>query len=160
MHASIGTISHGTLKTEDLLTAFADALEKLVKNDPEMTGEGSLALRMVSIKDARHLVQLSEELGDAWDGNHEEMALDTLDSLREWLDQYAPPYCYFGTTEGDGSDFGFWPSMESVNEAVQDGELTRVNDPSEVTPEGECVFVNDHGNVTLYVNGAAVWDVV
>lgn len=160
MYAPIGTISHGTLKTEDLLTAFADALEALVKQDTDLTGQGSIALRETAIREARQLVQLSEELGDEWDGNHEELAQDTLDALRDWLDGYAPPYCYFGTTEGDGSDFGFWPSMESVNEAVQDGELTRVNDPSEVTPEGECVFVNDHGNVTLYVNGEVVWDIV
>lgn len=160
MFASIGTISHGTLKTEDLLMAFADALETLVKNDPEMTGEGSIALRMASIHEARQLVQLSEELGDAWDGNDEDMAHDVLNELQEWLEQYAPPYCYFGATEGDGSDLGFWPSMESVNEAVLDGELVQVGDPSEVTPEGGCVFVNDHGNVTLYVNGAAVWDIV
>lgn len=105
--AKIGSISHGTLKTEDLLTAFADALETLVKNDPDMTGDGSLALRMTAIREARQLVELSNELGDAWDGNHEELALDALDSLREWLDGYAPPYTYFGTHEGDGSDFRF-----------------------------------------------------
>ena len=160
MYASIGTISHGTLKTEHLLTAFADALEALVKNDPDMTGEGSLALRETAIREARQLVQLSEELGGAWDGNNEELAQDTIDALADYLQEYAPPYCYFGSTEGDGSDFGFWPSMESVNDAVQDGELVRVNDPSKVTPEGECVFVNDHGNVTLYVNGEVVWDIV
>ena len=153
--ATIGSISHGTLKTEDLLTAFADALETLVKNDPDMTGDGSLALRVTAIREARQLVELSNELGDAWDGNHEELALDALDSLREWLDGYAPPYCYFGTTEGDGSDFGFWPSLDAIE------ELPRVNDPADVEGMGEdCVFVHDHGNVTVYgADGKVILDI-
>jgi hypothetical protein len=35
----------------------------------------------------------------------------TIDKLIEKLEGLASRHnCYFGTTEGDGSDFGFWPN--------------------------------------------------
>lgn len=54
----------------------------------------------------------------------------------------APPYCYFGTTPGDGACFGFWPSID-------DCDLPRLDDLAGVTRDhrGEDVLiVNDHGN--------------
>jgi hypothetical protein len=76
--------------------------------------------------------------------------------LTEALDSLAPPYCYFGTHEGDGSDFGFWPSMESVL------ELPRVESGEEAAELGEdAVHVNERGNVTVYGgDGKEIWSCV
>ena len=125
--AHIGSISHGTLRTEDLLDSFAYELEYVRAIDDERSS--ALVREAYAVTD--------------FDG---ENASWLVDELQDALNEYAPPYCYFGTHEGDGSDFGFWPSMDAV------GELPRVSDPNEVEQhEGEdCVFVNDHGNVTVY----------
>jgi len=32
-----------------------------------------------------------------------------LEEVREKLEESAPEGTYFGTLEGDGTDFGFWP---------------------------------------------------
>lgn len=72
-----------------------------------------------------------------------------VQALTDALDEFAPPYAYFGTNEGDGSDYGYWlsPSMS------EDFDGLKVSDTSEVPSNynGEVLHVNDHGNMTLYV---------
>jgi hypothetical protein len=82
---SEGTISHGTLRTEDLLARFADEYERVLP----FSGF-SLAY------DARNITsdeEASEVLTELFD------ALDAIAS-REGM--------YFGAHPGDGSDFGYW----------------------------------------------------
>jgi hypothetical protein len=128
---SIGSISSGKLHTVDLLEAFADELERIEAGNPLVT-EARAVLTLV--KAGWDMVADGEE------------ASELVSALQDELQQHAPDYCYFGTSEGDGADFGFWPSMESIN------ELPRVDDPADVENHlGEaCAFVNDHGNVTVY----------
>ena len=139
--ASIGTISHATLQTGDLMIAFSEELNRL---EPD-----------------HDLVKEAEAIQTLWaagwnDIYDDEKARELVDELQDALSEHAPPYCYFGTIEGDGSDFGFWPSMDAIE------ELPKVSDPSEVEGLGEdCVFVNDHGNVTVYgADGSVIWDFV
>lgn len=40
----------------------------------------------------------------------DETVADTMDNLFDSMDTIAPSGCYFGTSEGDGADFGFWTS--------------------------------------------------
>lgn len=130
---SIGTISHGTMRSEDLLEAFADELEYLCKaNDLPVDG---------LVQEARDVDP--EDYGD-------ETVSELIDDLIDALNEFAPPYCYFGAHEGDGSDYGFWPSIEAIE------ELPAIDDNSDeaiaaATAGGEdCRYVNDHGNVTVY----------
>lgn len=142
---SIGTVSHGTLNPRDLLDTLADELERVdLENEfAELVAE------------ARAVILLDKAgWTDITDSEH---ASDLLTSVFDALNDCALPYTSFGANEGDGSDFGFWPDMDSVN------ELPRVNDPGEVEQhKGEdCVFVNDHGNVTVYdADGNVIWDCV
>lgn len=88
--ATIGTISWGTLRNQDLLGKFARELEWLT-NATRTDAETKL------IADA-----------DSVDPDTEE-ASEIVNELFDALNEHAPDGCYFGSTEGDGSDFGFWP---------------------------------------------------
>jgi hypothetical protein len=74
--------------------------------------------------------------------------IDLNESLFDALDAYALPYFYFGSHPGDGSDYGYWLS-ETFQEEF-DG--LKVNDLSDVPRgyTGEVLYVNDHGNMSLY----------
>ncbi len=129
--ATVGSISHGTLRTPDLLEAFANELEWLTASDNEL------------VEEARAVLTLDRagwsELADSEEAN------DLVSSMTDALNELAPPYCYFGANEGDGSDFGFWPSMEAID------ELPRIkNVEGEDLPAEDHCYVNDHGNVTVY----------
>jgi hypothetical protein len=145
--ASVGSISHATLVTADLLDAFVDEL---------------VALDLVTFKQWRDenldIIQWLE--GD----RDEEMphdAEDVVGDLIDILNEYAPPYCYFGANEGDGSDFGYWPCPEALRDGIREGEIILVDDgsipqdlvKSEVVWSAEyTLHISDHGNETLYRN--------
>jgi hypothetical protein len=133
----IGTVSHGTMRNEDLIPAFLDALY-------EVSRERCEELR----NDANNCI--------SYDGEYDKESIGyVIEELFDALNEYCPPYCYFGAHEGDGSDFGVWVSWEAVEEAFNGGddECARVNagDPWPCAPE--ILEVNDHGNATLWV-----WD--
>ena len=97
LRAQPGTVSHGTLRLQDLIPDFVSELERLNHDIKVM----NLTYSEVS------------EAAD-WDGEKSEYfetesALWDLESLCEALDVHAPYGHTFGTHEGDGSDFGFWP---------------------------------------------------
>lgn len=148
-NASIGSISSGTLRTPDLLESFANELDYHVqRNAAGWSSDDGRATRNKFIQ----LVWLAREFAED-DG---ETGTSLVDELIDALTAFAPAYCYFGANEGDGACFGFWPCMDSID------ELPRVNDPAEVDGFGEdCVFVNDHGNVTVYASdGSVIFDCV
>ena len=140
----IGSVSHGTLRTENLLSAFADELERLLDANPE-TNPGNW-------------YDLIQEANDILDTETEEIiamvlvgSTELVSDLQDALDELAPDYCYFGPTERDGSDFGFWPAWGSIEAAVRDGELLKLNAGDEISGDwyGPVMFVTDHGNVTM-----------
>lgn len=129
--AKVGTISHGTLRTEDLLDAFSTELSYLAKG---VDHPGNRQTYDELVYEAQNISFESDE-----------EASNVIDSLIDCLNELAPPYCYFGAIDGDGSDFGFWPDMDAIE------DLPRVGDPGEVRVNDEdWLFVNDHGNVTVY----------
>lgn len=139
-YASIGSISSGTLRTEDLLNTFAFELEYLVqRNADEWCSDAGRAERdayMDLIGEAREVEDFDSE-----------DASELVDALQDALNDFAPPYAYFGAHEGDGADFGFWVCLEP-----DEFDGLRVDDTSEVPADytGEVLHVNDHGNMTLY----------
>lgn len=98
----IGSISHGTLRSEDLIIAFAYELERL-------DGDSEL------IAKARALVK--DENGHY---TEPEYASEMVNELSDALQGFAPEGCYFGTLEGDGSDFGFWQNEEEPEPCAAD----------------------------------------
>jgi len=133
MNAQIGSISHGTMRPEDIIPIFADELARLDK----------AKVYSELIKEAMNI---------DWDyidwNNYNDNIPFIVDSLSEALNSFTPPYCYFGAHPGDGSDYGFWP-LEDIQE---DFDGLKVSDISEVPKKynGEVLHINDHSNVTLY----------
>jgi hypothetical protein len=132
-YASFGPISSGTLRTEDLLSTFASELDSLLRVQPRSFKRRAL----------RTLISEANRTDP-----DSEFASDIVDEMQDALNEFAPPYGYFGTFEGDGAEFGFF--LGDIDDSF-DG--LRVNDTSDVPSgyRGEVLHVNDHGNVTLYV---------
>jgi hypothetical protein len=143
--ASIGTIIQATLRTEDLLDAFAGELDRLSPGH-RVAGEAYGILEMDN-----------PDFDD-------DVAVEVILDLEDALNEFAPPFCFFGAIDGDGADFGFWPSMDAIAEAMfglvsDDDGFTFLDD------DNVWLHVNDHGNVTLYANddgkpGTELWAIV
>lgn len=162
--ASFGTVSHATLQTEDLLESFANELQRQIsRNGAFLAMPENFPLR-------DRLAKLLGEAQDAWqdDGKtlqDEENAAEMVNDLQDVLSEvFAAPYSYFGNTEGDGSDFGFWPDVESAKEGCD-----FVSSKSEEFPPsgfvGEWLHVNERGNCALYVRNESgkdseIWAIV
>ena len=142
--ASVGSISHGTHRASDLIDAYAYELGRFKHNE----GDGRLTVQeTVLLADCDAWLEANAEL----EGETYDQAEELLEDLCEALESRAPAYCYFGSHEGDGSDFGFWPCMGQIN------DLPRVEHSDEAKALGEdCAFVNDHGNVTVYGGDGSV----
>ena len=153
MKGTIGSVSHGTMLERDLIPTFADLLDEL-----DSDGE-----HYRLILDARHIdpddYEEREDLGLV-----EEIS-GVLEDLFNALEEYAPDFCYFGSHEGDGSDYGFWPCWEQIDEEAENGNLIKVEDLADIPDghTGQVLVINDHGNATLYnpvTEWKEVWSVV
>jgi hypothetical protein len=133
-YASFGSISSGTMLPADLIPTLASELDSLLRRQPKGFKRAEY----------RKLVREAEAIDD-YDS---EDAGYVLEDLFSKLEDFAPPYGYFGSHPGDGADYGFWLS-EGWDENF-DG--AKVSDLSEIPTgyTGDVMLVNDHGNVTLY----------
>jgi hypothetical protein len=97
---SEGTVSHGTLRTQDLLRRFADEYERVL---PFNSRE--------AVSDARNCANEIDE-----DENHPGNAQTGSEIVDELIDALcciaAREGLYFGAHPGDGSDFGYWVTDE------------------------------------------------
>ena len=131
--ASLGTISTDTLRPEDLISAFASELAYLAKRAGEHPRYAELVSR-------------AEALSAADDPAPEAIS-EMVDELREALECFAPPYCYFGSHPDDGADFGFWPEPD-FQRMMRDDDVLQVAGLADIPADfrGEVLVVNDHGN--------------
>lgn len=106
-----GTVIAGTLRPEDLVPAFMEALDDRVED--ASFDDGADAPAKVQAVD-----RLQDRLGDlerrmAAEGYYaDEDSMWDLEWLQDALNEYAPKGCRFGAHEGDGADFGFWPTED------------------------------------------------
>ena len=90
----IGSVSTGTLRTEDLLDAVIGEAEYL---------SGSTASMSKTLRKAYDAANAITDY-DSEDAGY------ALEELIDALNEYAPPHMHFGTLEGDGAHFGWWPT--------------------------------------------------
>ena len=123
----LGSISTGTLLTEDLLPRFADTC--------------------IRLKGTKHPVAIMcYELTDDPTWADRSNAKDVLDALKDCLNELCPPFVYFGAHPSDGADFGFWPNIDELNDCCQNWNTFPANEYRLV----ECVVISDgHGNITV-----------
>ena len=132
----LGSISTGTLRTLDLLEAFASEAEARC---------GDMATKAVST--ARIYLDPDAIVDD-------EQAQETLDELRFLLEDSCPPFVYFGTLEGDGADFGFWADQNAIDDFISEAieaDLITVTDTGDEYHNGTYIaqLAHDTENVTV-----------
>lgn len=97
------SISHGTMRPQDVLPALLDALREYDED------AYSQCMNLIPAHAAE------DENADWWT----EEAPDHIDALFNALNDCAPSGLYFGAHPGDGSDYGFWMSEENAAELAQ-----------------------------------------
>lgn len=151
-YAQLGSVSHGTMRPQDLIPRFLDVLRGL--NAPEY-------VQLTTSPFGAIPAHAQEDENDEWWQSEEANYL--LEDLFDILDHYAPPYCYFGAQEGDGSDYGFWVDWHALEDAEEDAEILRVDSLDEI-PKQEVLVVNDHGSIAYgYVDAEGfheIWSVI
>ncbi len=105
-----GTIIAGTHKAEHLIPAFFKALEEVAPLTAEVRRTDAYAEE----------IEAGLAGPSGWGRHEKETHPDDVDefkaqavgALMSGLEANAPEGTYFGTLEGDGSNFGFWPIDE------------------------------------------------
>jgi hypothetical protein len=98
--AEPGSVSHGTMRPQDLIPKFFEELDELdTAKCAEIVGEEPL----LPICHPKHIDW------DEWVKHHPEAADYLLEDLFDALGECAPDGHYFGASAGDGCDYGFWP---------------------------------------------------
>jgi hypothetical protein len=141
---NVGSVSHGTLRSEDLIESFTYEL----RQQKPLSREHRKMLREMERRITAHarIERRTPEVEPYFDTDD---ASEDVNELIDALNCYAPSGFYFGAHPGDGSDFGFWLSETFI----EDFDGLRVEDTGDVprSYRGEVLHVNDHGNTTLYV---------
>jgi len=171
-YTELGSISHGTMREEDLIPAF---LDELIILNPKEADRIQHEVDKLIIDDSGYyddkVIVSDIKLTSS------ELAIFILnEDLFNALNDYAPPFCYFGSHPGDGSDYGFWIDSYSLEECLEfdsstfDNILFTEDYKSDIQFEeikfplkeyNYVLHINDHGNTTLYDKyGQEIWSVV
>jgi hypothetical protein len=158
---NIGSVSSGTMRTEDLIPDFIYELRRQVP----LTREHRKLIRGIELDIRNHTPHGKDASHSAyWDLDQ---AGEDLGELMDALDTYAPPYFYFGAHPGDGADYGFWLSesfREDFDGLIVDDSWRGRQDEIPKGYTGEVLRISDHGNMTLlaYSRGRSreVWGIV
>jgi hypothetical protein len=107
--AYLGTVSHGTMRAEDLVPTFLAVYRDL---RPQFWSDVSKEYRpLLEVMGSRYVQEYSERYYEDLDY--------LLSELFDYLNACSPDGYYFGAIEGDGCDYGFW-AVESEDEDESD----------------------------------------
>tara|TARA_R110002012_G_scaffold306476_1_gene511211 strand:- start:203 stop:700 length:498 start_codon:yes stop_codon:yes gene_type:complete len=155
-HFDIGSISEGTLKTEDIGNNLIWHMDRLDLDNTDLVLFKKLKKEFS--EEIEHLEESEEE--------YSEKLENIFDEIKEIADNYTPDYCYLRMHENDGADFGVWVVSELFEDTRQgsyDGMVYRstvhTNGVDEPVPEeySHYLAVNDHGNCTLWSRDGDSW---
>lgn len=113
------SLSCGTMKPRQILENIADFLDNCLVDldyaEVKRTKKLTAAVRLASaLLDA---VEVGVEVPGSLNGEIEDFAVNVLnEDVNDFLNEIAPNGYYFGAHPGDGSDFGFWPVEEGMDD--------------------------------------------
>ena len=144
----LGTVSYATLRNEDLIPSF---LEELIRIDSDNNTARDIEARIEE-----------ESYYNSEDSVYDLEALfDELNNLCADI-----PYVYFGATEGNSSDFGYWVAWDDLIDDIQDGNLSAYQDFKDNQGEHTFVVMEDpeypgryQHYVSLYQGMVKQWEV-
>jgi hypothetical protein len=163
--AALGSISHGTLRPQDLLSSFLSELEWQLQRNRNYFAQPEN-------RDERDKLNgLIGEAQDCFTDDGQDIRDESYDVAEEMVNERFPdalqtfckPYCYFGAHGGDGSDFGYWPSHDQIEELPQISDNSAEAIAAEQSDDclTDVYYVNDHGNVTVYgADGSVILELV
>ncbi len=102
-----GSVSHGTMKTDDLIPAFLNHLD-YIKEQYSFDQSIPEVIRCANISRLDTAMGQIEQRMNEDDYFESEDADYDLEFLFDELDNFAPDNHYFGAHTGGGSDYGFW----------------------------------------------------
>lgn len=102
-----GTVSHGTMRPQDLIPAFLHVLRQLAPAEHDFFIQEDRAVARWVAAGCPDFTTRTKS-GAAFN----ERVSIFLDELFDALNDWAPDGFYFGAHPGDGSDYGFWPVEE------------------------------------------------
>jgi hypothetical protein len=114
---------------------------------------------LIMSKKDRNLLRYCEKLLKKYNSLQSEKKQNEIEYLLDdilnheifyMLQNYCFPYCYYGSSEGDGACFGIFPDINAIDDDI------RYND----IPDNYRVDMSDHGNITLYIDNVEIWSVV
>ena len=104
-------LNHGTLRSEDLIIAFMEFLQN-VKLECEIEKEVN------EIQNEIDKLEY-EDIGYGTNYKDQETASYILnEDIWNLLNDIAPEFSYFSSSEGDGASFGFWTNEEALMDKV------------------------------------------
>lgn len=109
------------------------------------------AKRHVSLLDAeavrRAAIHWESEFDDC------DLSAEAYNDLCDALQSACPPFCFFGSSEANGSDIGVWPNDDEIEEAIYKngtGRMCRVGLDLEISVASEAfdwiIVINDDGS--------------
>jgi hypothetical protein len=123
-----GSISHGTMREEDLIPRFIEAAEQVITEctreirrlqwiDPApsfvVAANTEFAKRFQSMTSKLEDIKRRMKRPSYYDRDNEGAAYDLNETLVDLLDELSPEGHYFGSHPGNNSDYGWWPSEET-----------------------------------------------
>ena len=152
----LGSISTGTLKTQDLLPYF---LETLTARGGKIPSDLECGKYIEYINWPALDTTACDYDDKFWDSDE---AHWDMEALIDALNELCPPFVYFGTHPGDGADFGFWPDMDRLEEEMRSTTSDfQADNCWTLADDGVIVNVSDHGNVTVMdMERNVIWSVV
>jgi len=121
-------LSHGTLRNEDLIESFMEFLQSV-----KFTCEIQKEVDSIQ-KEVDYLELEKEPVNDEDYYTIQEKAGWILnEDIWDILNNIAPEFTYFGSTEGDGADFGFWTYEEGLWEYIQEDIESAINGKDDLT---------------------------
>ena len=97
------SVSHGTLNTAHLVNTFLGVIRGTVEYEQfSMDSANNQDLKVIFDPTA-------SDDDERWENEYLQYFLNEV--LFDILNSYSPDGYYFGSTEGDGSDFGYWQNV-------------------------------------------------